>query len=380
MSTTPNDPTLEALTARVAALEQAVAAESRLPRKSGPCTCSSDEATVPAVRAIGSYSAHGVDTSSDLGIGLYATSDSDAAVYGQSTSNVGVVGYSPSNVGVNGRSDSGVGVRGVSKSSSGVFGESPSGYGVRGVSGSGYGVYGVSTSDIGVYGSSVSSSGVHGQSGTGAGVRGYSTSDIGVHGESPSGYGVYGSSVSSYGVYGQSTHGHAGWFDGTVVVNGLLVKNGGGFQIDHPLDAAHKYLSHSFVESPDMKNLYDGLVTLDANGQAEVRLPDWFETLNTDVRYQLTCLGGYAPVYIAEKLQHHRFTIAGGQAGMEVCWQVTGIRQDRWANAHRITVEQDKPAKEQGYYLHPDLHGEPEEKSILHARYPDLQRPLPPQK
>jgi len=369
-----------------------------------------------------------VDISSDSGIGLYATCDGEAAVsgyspsgtgvngestssygvrgvsesgtgvHGYSTSNIGISGYSPSgigvrgdgNVGVSGVSSSGVGVRGVSESSSGVNGLSTSSYGVSGqsdsfvgvsgLSGTGVGVSGYSTNDIGVRGESPSNVGISGYSTSDIGVYGQSTSFVGVYGQSDSSVGVHGQSVSSVGVYGVSVSGYAGLFDGTVVVNGLLVKNGGGFQIDHPLDAANKYLSHSFVESPDMKNLYDGLVALDANGQAEVRLPAWFETLNTDVRYQLTCLGDYAPVYIAEKLQNNRFTIAGGQAGMEVCWQVTGIRQDRWANTHRIAVEQDKPAKEQGYYLHPDLHGEPEEKSILHARYPDLQRPLPPQK
>ena len=41
---------------------------------------------------------------------------------------------------------------------------------------------------------------------------------------------------------------------------------------------------------------------------------------------------------------------------MKVSWQVTGIRKDPWANAHRIQVEEDKPDKERGYYLHPDLY------------------------
>ena len=451
MSTTPNDPTLEALTARVAALEQALAslqphpptpaalplastmiekpmgtrrflrravaaaaslvgarlrvssrtalaAESRLPGTSSPCICSSAVATVPAVRATGTSGAHGVDISSDSGIGLYATCDGESAVSGYSPSGTGVNGESTSSYGVRGVSESGTGVHGYSTSNIGISGYSPSGIGVRGdgnvgvsgVSSSGVGVRGVSESSSGVNGLSTSSYGVsgqsdsfvgvYGQSSSNIGVLGFSDSYIGVQGQSISGTGVFGHSDSSFGVYAQSTSGYAGLFDGSVQVHGLLWKSGGGFQIDHPLDAAHKYLSHSFVESSDMKNLYDGLVTLDANGQAEVRLPAWFETLNTDVCYQLTCLGGYAPVYIAEKLQNNRFTIAGGQAGMEVCWQVTGIRQDRWASAHRIAIEQDKPAQEQGYYLHPDLYGEPEEKSTLRARYPDLQRPVPPQK
>jgi len=30
-----------------------------------------------------------------------------------------------------------------------------------------------------------------------------------------------------------------------------------GFKVDHPLDPENKYLSHSFVESPDMMNIYN---------------------------------------------------------------------------------------------------------------------------
>lgn len=37
-----------------------------------------------------------------------------------------------------------------------------------------------------------------------------------------------------------------------------------------------------------MKNIYDGVVTTDAQGRATVQLPDWFEALNTEFRYQLT--------------------------------------------------------------------------------------------
>jgi hypothetical protein len=42
----------------------------------------------------------------------------------------------------------------------------------------------------------------------------------------------------------------AGVFNGNVFVYGTLSKGGGSFKIDHPLDPEHKYLSHSFVESP----------------------------------------------------------------------------------------------------------------------------------
>jgi trimeric autotransporter adhesin len=40
-----------------------------------------------------------------------------------------------------------------------------------------------------------------------------------------------------------------------------------------------------------------------------------------------------------------------------VSWQVTGIRQDAWANANRIPVEVDKKQEDRGRYLHPELFG-----------------------
>jgi hypothetical protein len=97
-----------------------------------------------------------------------------------------------------------------------------------------------------------------------------------------------------------------------------------------------------------MMNIYNGVATLDYNGEATVQLPDWFEALNRDFRYQLTCVGGYAPVYVASKVSGNEFRIAGGRAGLEISWQVTGIRHDAYANAHRIPVEEEKPAKERG--------------------------------
>jgi len=49
---------------------------------------------------------------------------------------------------------------------------------------------------------------------------------------------------------------------------------------------------------------------------------------------------------------------------MKVSWRVTGIRRDPWASAHRVHVEQDKTAKERGYYMHPDLYGQPADRGI----------------
>jgi len=156
--------------------------------------------------------------------------------------------------------------------------------------------------------------------------------------------------------------------NGNVNIPGNLSKGGGSFKIDHPLDPAGKYLYHSFVESPDMMNIYNGIVTLDAHGKAMIQMPEWFQALNSDFRYQLTAVGGPGPnLYVAEEINGNHFRIAGGKAGMKVSWQVTGIRQDAWAKAHRIPVEEDKPANERGYYLHPELFGASEDRQVDNA-------------
>ena len=179
------------------------------------------------------------------------------------------------------------------------------------------------------------------------------------------GIGVWGShSGSGWGIYGESVSGDAGRFLGDVSVIGTLSKSGGSFKIDHPQDPKNMYLSHSFVESPDMKNIYDGVVILDKFGQALVTLPSYFNALNQDFRYQLTTIGGYAPVYIATEIQNQQFTIAGGTPGLKVSWQVTGIRHDAWANQNRIPTEEYKEPQNQGKYLNPEAFGQPRENGI----------------
>lgn len=183
------------------------------------------------------------------------------------------------------------------------------------------------------------------------------------------------------GVYAQSTNEatcsqcRAGYFAGSVDVVGTLRKSTNLFRIDHPLDPANKYLSHSVVESPEYLNLYNGTVTLDANGEAEVKLPDWFEALNQEFRYQLTAIGAPGPnLYIAQKVAGNRFKIAGGQAGMEVSWQVTGVRHDAYVRANPLKVEEEKPKNERGFYLHPEVFGQPEEKGIQWGQRPEMMK------
>ena len=143
-----------------------------------------------------------------------------------------------------------------------------------------------------------------------------------------------------------------------LAVFGNITKGGGSFKIDHPLDPENKYLYHSFVESPDMMNIYNGNVTTDASGQAIVELPEWFDALNRDFRYQLTVIGTFARAIVLEKIKDNRFVIATDAPAVEVSWQVTGIRHDPYAEMNRIQVEEDKPEAERGKLLHPEAWGE----------------------
>ncbi len=183
--------------------------------------------------------------------------------------------------------------------------------------------------------------------------------------EDAAGIGVFGFTDTGVAILGSVNNVAAAWagfFDGDVNVTGTLFKGGGAFRIDHPLDPENKYLSHSFVESPDMKNIYDGVAIFDEAGEALVTLPDWFEALNEDFRYQLTPMGAAFVPYVADEIAGNQFKIGGGIPGRKVSWQVTGIRHDAFANAHRIQVEEPKPAAAVGTYLHPDAFGRPVQK------------------
>src|SRR5688572_17273745 len=136
-------------------------------------------------------------------------------------------------------------------------------------------------------------------------------------------------------------------------VFGTLTKAAGSFRIDHPLDPKNKYLSHSFVESPDMMNIYNGNVVTNAQGEAMVDMPSYFDALNRDFRYQLTVIGQFAQAMVMEKINGNRFKIKTDKPKVEVSWQVTGIRKDKFAEEHRIKVESDKPESERGKLQNP---------------------------
>jgi hypothetical protein len=371
-----------------------------------------------------SNSNYGVYGQSSSYYGVFGStgSSSYAGVYGSSTSGYGVAGASYSGTAVLGTSSSGsnygvygnnlatsgnaIGVLGNTGSSTGigVYGATTGGYGVAGAAssgtavlgttsgGSGYGVYGnnlaTSGNAIGVYGSTASSSGYAGYfngnakitNGLTVGGNASISNSLSVS-NSTSTYtldvtdNAFISNTLSVGAIDSDTTftGDNITFTGNITVDGTISGSAldittpdKNFKIDHPLDPANKYLLHNCIESSERLNTYSGNVTLDNDGKAIVQMPDWFQAENKDFRYQLTCVGGFASVYVAKEMENNYFEIAGGKAGLKVSWQVTGVRQDVYSKAHPFKVEVDKTGDEKGKYLDPVDWGKPKMLAISH--------------
>jgi hypothetical protein len=270
-------------------------------------------------------------------------------------------------------------VQGRSSSTSGVgvFGEATA------TSGSVYGVQGrsSSTSGVGVFGEATATTGntygglFQNPSSSGIGVYGYAQATTGTNfgvvgrSESPSGRGVVGvaeaSTGTNYGVLGRTNSSANGW---GVYANGRLGASGTkSFQIDHPLRPETHFLNHFCIEAPEPYNLYRGTVTLDAQGEAWVQLPDYFEAINRDASYHLTPIGAAMPnLHVAVEIQGNRFKIAGGAPFKKVSWEVKAVRNDPWVQQYGYQTEQEKPKEYQGLYLHPELYGQPKERGVFY--------------
>ena len=157
-------------------------------------------------------------------------------------------------------------------------------------------------------------------------------------------------------VAGLTPSDYAGYFSGqiyaTTASSGIK-----SFKIDHPLDPLNKYLYHSSVESNEMLNVYSGNITTDGNGMAVVELPTYFEALNMEFRYQLTCIGQFAQAIVKEEVQENKFVIQTDKPSVKVSWQVSGVRHDATANKYRIVNEVEKPECEKGKYIVPEAYG-----------------------
>jgi len=363
--------------------------------------------TFAAIAGTNNGSGAGVFGLSRSGEGVHGEADGSSAAVGAINKGLlgpAVFGIAQGGQGVHGetKSATAAGVAGINNgpagvgNPSGVFGKSQSGEGVHGETSSGTfaAVAGINSGPAGVG----NPSGVFGHSDNGEGVHGETNSPgfaavAGLHlntNPSATGAGVFGQSAGSgpggvfttnggnllpvglgdavfaiSGPTGSAIHGvggtNAGLFDGHVQINGGLDVTGEftcpskHFLIDHPCDPANKYLLHCSVEAPEMINIYCGNVITDEAGTATVLLPNYFEALNCDFRYQLTVIGQFSQAIIAEEIANNRFVIKTNQPHVKVSWQVVGVRQDAYAKAHPVVVERDKPSAEKGRYSQPLL-------------------------
>jgi trimeric autotransporter adhesin len=190
----------------------------------------------------------------------------------------------------------------------------------------------------------------------------------------PETFAVWGHNTSGEG-YGVVSTG-SGLITGNLEVEGTITAGTKDFKIDHPLDPANKYLYHASVESSEMMNIYTGNITTNVEGEATVKMPSWFEAVNTDFRYQLTVMGQFAQAIVSQKLDNSQFVIKTNAPNVEVSWQVTAVRHDAYALAHPLVVERNKPDREVGYYMHPELYGQPEQKARMWGIAPHKMRAM----
>jgi hypothetical protein len=230
-----------------------------------------------------------------------------------------------------------------------------------------------------------------GGSDTGRGGEGVLTFGGGsVSGEGGVGVGALGGSgnIGGTGIFAvggtgnnPAANGPAGSFMGNVSVSGSLNVTGTkNFRIDHPLDPENKYLYHAAIESSEVLNIYSGNITTDERGEAVVSLPDWFEAVNRDFRYQLTVVGTFAQAIVADEVKNNHFRIKTNAAGVRVSWQVAGIRSDATIRKHPFQVEENKSKSERGSYLSPEAYNQPEERGFQWARNPQLMQRLKQQR
>jgi len=311
--------------------------------------------------------------------GFYEGTGDGVGVYGQvvNISSIGVAGV----FGLNSRTDGGYGVNG--QGYAGVVGEgvvaTAPGFGVHGSTSQGVGVQGL-TDDIshsGVVG--INNVAINSGTGTGTGAGVLGNGNTGVKGQTVfgAGYGVIGinqstsmfdnnigvSGEGSYvGVYGQTSDptGFGMYSNGDFGASGAKA-----FVIDHPTDPENKNLKHFAMESPEVLNLYRGNVILDANGEAIVELPEYFESINTNFSYNLTPIGAPVNLYIKQKIENGEFVIAGGNPNMEVSWTVYAERNDKYMQAYPESKQVEVDKRQPGKYLRPELYGQGQDKAAF---------------
>ena len=136
--------------------------------------------------------------------------------------------------------------------------------------------------------------------------------------------------------------------DGTLTVNGNLIKPFGTFRIKHPIKAEadkDKYLYHSFVEAPRADNIYSGKIQL-KNGKAIVNLDNndyykmtsgTFNKLNKDLRVYVNNNENFDRVI--GKINGNKLNILceNNNSNAIIDWLIIGTRQDNEIKASSLT-------------------------------------------
>ena len=133
-------------------------------------------------------------------------------------------------------------------------------------------------------------------------------------------------------ITGSSTiHGDQQVGGNVTIVGNLNVTGTKNFRFEHPADQ-NKYLVHAAIESNEVLNQYSGNVTTDADGLANVTLPDYFHLISIDFRYQLTVIGAtFARAIIFSEIDENKqFVIKTDEPNTKVSWQVTAKRNDQY--------------------------------------------------
>jgi hypothetical protein len=361
----------------------------------------SNDPLIPAVSAAHSAAGRGVAASSVQGIALEAAATRDTAVFAHSdtgrgldarsaqgialeataTRDTAVFAHSDTGRGVDARSAQGIALEAAATRDTAVFAHSDTGRGLDARSAQGIALEATAMKDTAVFAHSETGIGVDARTnGTGAAIVGqcsqsFDSNDAvlgickvggnAIHGKGGTNAGLFEGSVTILG--GSLMVSAVGQIGGEITANSIFAANK-HFLIDHPCDPANRYLRHCTIESPEMMNVYSGNVTTNQDGEATVILPDYFEALNRDYRYQLTVFGQFAQAIVAAEIADNRFEIRTDRPHVKVSWQVSGIRQDAYARAHPVIVDQEKPLAERGFYLHPQAHGQPEESGLAGRR------------
>jgi hypothetical protein len=139
---------------------------------------------------------------------------------------------------------------------------------------------------------------------------------------------------------------------GKVVVDGDFTAVGTkAFTIDHPLDPVNKQLKHAAIESNEVLNCYSGNIVTDAKGKAIVKLPDYYEAINKDPRYQLTVVGTFAQAIISQEIKNNQFEISTSIPNVKVSWEVKSIRNDAYMQSHPFQSEVAKTDEQKSSYI-----------------------------